>query len=419
MQSSSSAPRARSAYDAVIIGGGPSGSTAATLLAQAGLRPLVLEREVFPRFHIGESLLPCDVDLLDRLGVTIEHAEGTPHLLKRGAEFYDERAGEYAEYPFEDSLEGTAGHAFQVDRASFDLRLLEGAERAGAVVHQGEKVTGVSFDDAGVSVQTAKGTHHARYLIDATGQDSFLARQNRTRQRIDEFGIAAVFRHFDGLKPEIAEELRSHGNIKILFVDDGWLWAIPLGQGRLSVGFVTRQKGITDGWLDCMIEGSEELSRLLDGATASGPHSRIGSFSFHNERPHGARWVCVGDAACFLDPVFSSGVSFGMLGSAHAMDALIPALRAGNEADPALMDAHAAHMSAGYSVFATLIRSFYERRLLPGLFFTKDQDAELRRGLTSVLAGDVWRDDNRFQERLWASKRRRFEIPGYQTSDPV
>ena len=164
------------------------------------------------------------------------------------------------------------------------------------------------------------------------------------------------------------------------------------------------------------IDRSPELTRLLEGAEPLGPHQRQGSFSFRNARTHGPRWSCVGDAACFLDPVFSSGVSFGMLGAAHAADALWPALAEGREAEPGLMDAHAAHMAEGYSVFATLILSLYQRRLLPNLFFTAEQDPDLRRGLTSVLAGDVWRGDNPFQAKLWASLRRRYEIPAYAAS---
>ncbi|HEY8427304.1 MAG TPA: hypothetical protein VIL20_02985, partial [Sandaracinaceae bacterium] len=117
-----------------------------------------------------------------------------------------------------------------------------------------------------------------------------------------------------------------------------------------------------------------------------------------------------GDSACFLDPVFSSGVYFAMLGASHAVDVLLPALREGREGDPHLMREHSAYMLHGYGVFATLILSLYQRRLLPDLFFTQEQDSELRRGLTTVLAGEVWRDDNPFQQRLWASTRRRFVL---------
>lgn len=395
-------------YDLIVIGGGPSGATVAHLVAARGHRVLVLERDEFPRFKIGESLLPSDLDVFARLGLTIE--SGGRHLRKEGAEFFDEEADEYSEYPFADSLDGTGDHAWQVDRASFDLQVLEGAAAAGVVVHQGEGVSEVTFEGPTVAVRTPKGLYRGRYLVDASGQASVLATRHGTRRRIDEFGLGAVFAHYDDLRPAVADELAEKGNIKVLFVDQGWIWVIPLGEGRLSVGHVTRHKGVRNDWLDKVITESPLLSRLLDGARREAEPKRLGSFSFFNERTHGARWSCVGDAACFLDPVFSSGVSFGMMGASHAADDIAEALANGTEDTPGLMDAHAAHMALGYSVFATLIRSLYQRRLLPGIFFTKDQDAELRQGLTTVLAGDVWRRDNRFQERLWESKRRRFEL---------
>lgn len=395
-------------YDVIVIGGGPSGSTAANVLAQAGMRVLVLERDRFPRFHIGESLLPSDLEVFDRLGVSFD---GHPrHLLKKGAEMYIEAEGLHTVYPFQDSLEGTRRYAYQVERATFDTQLLRRAEEVGAEVHEEERVTDVELGDDEVGVVTSRGRYRARYLIDATGQDSLLARRHGTRRKIDEFGLAAVFKHFSDLKPEIAAELAESGNIKILFVEEGWNWAIPLGSGRLSVGHVTRKKGITKAWIDDAIASSPELTRLLEGARCEEPATLMSSFSFHNERPHGKRWVCVGDAACFLDPVFSSGVSFGMMGALHAADELVPALRDGREGDPELMAGHTAHMTEGYTIFATLILSLYQRRLLPRFFFTEGQDSELRKGLTTVLAGDVWRDDNPFQKMLWSSGRRRYSF---------
>lgn len=391
--------------DVVVIGGGPAGSTVANLLAQAGQRVLVLERERFPRFHIGESLLPCDLETFRRLGVD-PGRDG--FLYKGGAEFLDERIDGQVEYPFADALPGTPDHAYQVDRAKFDACLLERAKEVGAEVHEGERATDVEIGGDGVRVKSERETYEARYVIDATGQDAMLGRRAKTIAPLVDFGLAATFRHYDGIDAgvdrELCEEWR--GNIKILFVDQGWCWAIPMGGRRISVGLVSRRKGIKSEWLDETIAGSSFLSRVTKGATRSPRPGMIAAFSFHNEKQHGARWSCAGDAACFLDPVFSSGVSLGMVGAMDLADRLAPALREGREAEGALMDEHARHLGHAYDVFATLIHSFYHSSLLHGLFFAKEQDAMLRRGLTSVLAGDVWRDDNPFQEKLMGSKRR-------------
>jgi flavin-dependent dehydrogenase len=398
-----------SVKDVLVIGGGPAGSTAANLLAAAGCSVTLIERERFPRFHIGESLLPCDLAVFRRLGVDPDEAG---FLYKAGAEFLDERIGGHANYPFADALPGTPDHAFQVDRAKFDHWLLRRAQEVGADVHEGERVREVEPSESGVQVITDRGTYDARYVIDATGQDAILGRRAKTTRPLLDFGLAANFVHFEALDPAIDRELCeiARGNIKVLFVDGGWCWAIPLGDRRISIGLVTRKKGLESHWIDEVIATSPFLSRVTRGAAKARKPGVIASFSFHNERQHGPRWACTGDAACFLDPVFSSGVSLGMVGAAHLVDTLVPALRGGREADPALMDAHARHLGHAYDVFATLINSFYHTGLLHGLFFAPEQDAELRRGLTSVLAGDVWRDDNAFQQKLMESKRRRIEL---------
>ncbi len=414
-------PRVERELDVIVIGGGPAGSSAAGLLAKAGVSTLVLERDTFPRFHIGESLLPCDLAVFARLGLDPAAAG---FLRKAGAEFLDERVGGHTSYLFDDGLPGTPDHAYQVERARFDHWLLEHARSLGAEVHYGERVTEALVPENGgaadeVVVRSSAGTYRARYVIDATGQDALFGRRDRTNTMIEDFGLAATFSHFVDLDPGIDRELceTARGNIKVLFVDDGWCWGIPLGERRISVGLVTRRKGLKTEWLGETIASSPFLTRVTRGATQPRKPGVLSSFSFHNRIQNGARWSCAGDAACFLDPVFSSGVSLGMVGAADLVDRLVPALAERSEARVDLMNAHASHLGHAYNVFATLINSWYHTSLLHSLFFSSEQDAHLRRGLTSVLAGDVWRDDNPFQRKLMASQRRRkILVPELRTS---
>lgn len=392
--------------DVIIAGGGPAGSTTANLLAAAGHRVIVLEKQPFPRFHIGESLLPIDLPIFERLGVTLEEGEFLP---KQGAEFWDERTGQFAEFLFRDGLAGTPPSAFQVERSKFDHVLLLRAAAVGAEVREGVTVREVEFQDDAVVVTTADGAVlRARYFVDATGQDAFSARRRRSMVPLREFGIAAVFCHFDGLSKEASDELYRTGNIRVVIVEDGWIWLIPLRGGRLSCGVVTRRKGVGPELLDAAIAASPMIQGLTRGATRT--EARIlGNFSYRNDDSHGARWTCVGDAGMFLDPVFSSGVSLAMLGGERLADRLGPALREGREQDPALMEDLSAAMEIAYQSFASLVGSFYHTRIVQNLFFAERPDPDHRAGLISILAGDVFRTDNAFQKMLLSSSRRRFD----------
>jgi len=389
-------------HDVVIVGCGPAGSTAANLLAQAGKDVLVLEREHFPRFHIGESLLPIDLPLFERLGLKFD---GGAYQFKQGAEFIDERTGDYAYFSFADAMSGTPPHAWQVERARFDLMLAEQAQARGAQLRFGVTVRDLRVDDDAVTVITEGdgAEHRGRYLIDATGQDAWLARRARSVSPIRELGRAAVFTHFTGLSPEVRAELEPRGDIKVVIVEDGWHWVIPMIGGQLSVGLVKWRGKLDEATLDAAIAASPLIQRLSAGARR-GPTRTIANWSYKNTQSAGARWACVGDSAAFLDPVFSSGVSLAMLGAEKAVALLLAALDAGNEADPRLMAPWATHMQPAYDAFEQLIRRFYHTRLVAHLFFAAEPDPALRRGLISVLAGDVWRRDNPFQTMLEASR---------------
>ena len=189
-------------------------------------------------------------------------------------------------------------------------------------------------------------------MIDATGQDAFLARANRTVQPLKGFGCIAVFRHYDGIAPEIFAELTESGNIKVLMVPDGWMWLIPLAGPRLSVGIVSRHPmSAPFETLDKAIAASPITQRLIAGAAGTEPRI-IRNFSYRNRRPYGPRWGCAGDASCFLDPVFSSGVSLAMLAGESLAGKLSAALRAGTEDNPELLAEHAKRMEVGYKTFA-------------------------------------------------------------------
>ncbi len=389
-------------YDVLVAGGGPAGSTVSALLAQQGHRVLVLEREVFPRFHIGESLLPVGLGVFERLG--FEPADSGTYLRKDGAEFHNERNGRSAVFTFACGLEGTPGHAWQVERSKFDHDLLKRSMFYGAEVHQGEKVADWSFAEDHVRIVTDHGEYTGRYFIDATGQDAMLARRHHTVDPIKGFGMGAVFCHFVGLSDAVHAELAASGNIRVLLIPDGWIWSIPLLDHKLSVGVVRNKKGVTPEVLDEEIANSPMIRRLTEGATRAEARM-IRNFSFINRSSHGPRWACIGDAACFLDPVFSSGVSLALLSGEAMADVLSAALANGEEASPELAAALSAHMLRGYRTFGSIIQSFYDTNIVENLFFYEDPEEDAKRGFVSILAGDLWRTDNRFQEALINGRR--------------
>lgn len=413
--------------DVIVVGAGPAGAAASALLAQAGVSVVAIERERFPRFHIGESLLPSCLPVLARIGVDLGAAG---YLLKRGAEFYDEALGIYSYFPFEDALPGPPRHAYQVERARFDGDLVQAARDAGAQIFEGLTAFAHEIDADGVAIEvaptpagsgpdegrtdtntpraavdrTAGTTIRARYLVDASGRRGLLSRSGRDVVAIDGLGRAASFVHFDGIEADAWAELVRRGDVKVLRIDDGWLWAIPLAGRRLSIGAVVRTAPIDRDLVLAEVARSPLLSRLTAGATASATR-RIGDYSYASEMSHATRCVAIGDASGFLDPIFSSGVAIA-LGSAEQMaDRLVPALRAGTEADPTLMDAHRERMYVAYRTFHAIAHRFYNSRMFDNLFFGDVPDPQMRAGLISLLGGDVWRDDNLFQRAVLASGR--------------
>jgi len=387
--------------DVAVVGAGPGGCAAACLLAQAGLRVTVIEREHFPRFKIGESLLPACVPVLARMGVELG---GLGYLRKDGAEFLDEATGEHEYFPFADALPGPPRYAFQVERARFDRDLADAATRAGAELRFGTTARGFAIEADGVRLDTDAGSVHARYLVDAGGRRSLSSRGGRDVQNIEGLGRAAAFVHFDDLADEPWTELSMRGDIKVLRIPEGWLWVIPLAGRRLSVGAVMRSGVVGEDLALVQIAASPLLQRLTAGATV-GARQRVADYSYACTNTHGPRRVAIGDAAGFLDPVFSSGVTIALTSATQMAELLLPALAEQREHDPELMSALSRASAVAYRSFHVIAHRFYNSRLLDNVFFAADPDPELRAGLISILAGDVWRDDNRFQRMMLAATR--------------
>ncbi|MCK5940490.1 MAG: NAD(P)/FAD-dependent oxidoreductase [Planctomycetes bacterium] len=389
--------------DVLVVGAGPGGATTAALLAEQGLRVLVLEKDEFPREKIGESLLPGLMPVLDRLGVT---ANDETYVYKRGARFVCEHSGREQAFAFSQALPGAAAHAWHVDRARFDTQLRDRAVALGADVRHGETVTDLGVDDDEAWVQTRTARYRGRYLIDTSGQSRLLARRHDAVRPYTRFGHCAVYTHFDDAR---TERLGPDFDIRIMLRPEGWGWIIPLPGRRLSVGIVAKGK-IARADLDDGLLAGPLCTVLTDGATRRETHV-VGNYSYAHERPYGARFAAVGDAACFLDPVFSSGVTLALRGAADLVDVLVPALRADREAEPELLRDHHDSMQRAYATFAGLVERFYNTRFAESYFLGGDLGDDLRRGVMSVLAGDVWRHDNPFQDMLLSARRRGAPTP--------
>jgi len=394
--------------DVIVVGAGPAGTCAATLLARAGLSVMVIERASFPRFMIGESLLPGCLEAFGRLEVD-PGAAG--YLRKSGARFVHEAGGRASRFGFDEGLDPSKGHAYHVDRATFDQWLAEVALQAGAHVHFGTAAVDTNVAPGGavadaVVVQLGDGRRvEGRYLLDATGSRAWLGRRLRAIEPRHDLGRAGVHVRYTGLGTAARAELEPSGDIIIFLYGPGaWGWAIPLAGGELSVGTVS-STAAPDVELYASTAGQSPLiGRLVRGASR-GPVTACGNFSFKNRTPFGPRWYALGDAAGFLDPLFSSGATLAMLSGVWAADRLVEGLAAGDEADPRLMAGVHARVDVGYRCFERLVQRFYHGTLGANMLLASDPPPEIRRGLVSVLGADLWRDDNAFQRMLLSPAR--------------
>jgi flavin-dependent dehydrogenase len=395
------------ARDVIVVGGGPGGSTCATRLARGGLSVLVLERETFPRFKIGESLLPFNFDTFDRIGLPRAVFEAKGFVKKKAAEFLDAKTGEAKTFTFARGLDDAHPFAFQVERAPFDAILLEHARKSGAEVREGCAVKGVEPTGDGVTVTLGSGeTERARFLVDASGQATLLGRRagKRPNPGLDRAAVFAPWFHV------AMDEGLANGNIRVVVDGLGWFWLIPLAD-RLSVGAVVPPDEARGREKETVL--AERIGRCphVQALLATGERKvevrAIASWSYGIKEVASDRHVCVGDALGFVDPIFSTGVHLACTAADKSADVILAAFGEGRTPTKAEFQGFAAHMDRAHEIVNRLVLAFYEGGLVRNIFFNEDPEERIERGITSLLAGDFWNDGNPFIRMLRSSRRGR------------
>lgn len=378
-------------HDVIVIGAGPSGSTAAIILARAGVDVLVVERQKFPRFHIGESLLPKNMELFRSLGLE-DKLLSIPHTKKYGVELAFGHEKVSTLLSFDDCFDPSEKMSLNVERAPFDALLLNEARAAGAKVLCGSAVREIlHLADNDVRVTIGDQEVHARYLIDSSGQATFLGKHLGIRQVLADQKKISYFGHF---KNVFRHPGKHEGYATIVMMDDGWFWIIPLDATKTSVGVVLshEQSKTINGTPAEILEGAIARCPLMSDRMANADpivsYRAIADFSYRCKPYAGEGYFLVGDAAAFLDPVFSTGVCLGMMGASSAAEALVSILRHG--ADPEReRRAYIDYVEGSSSVLFRFVRNFYRHSfrevLLRGM-----GPLNVHRAVLSLLAGNVF-----------------------------
>jgi flavin-dependent dehydrogenase len=378
--------------DVAVIGGGPAGAAVATFLAERGRKVTVFEKHRHPRFHVGESLLPKNLPILERLGVAEEVAK--IGMYKPGAEFVSPNHDVRQVFDFGEALDPRPTHAYQVQRDLFDEILVRNAQSKGVEVHENCAVTSVDFDATGCDLtleeKNETWTCRARFLIDASGRDGFLARRMDLRQRSRVHNSAAMFAHFEGV-PSAA--WTTPGNIGIYWFEHGWIWLIPLRGGRTSIGAVcipdylkTRQGSLDAFFMDTLRLCPKVWDHMAVARRVISVHG-AGNFSYSAKKAFGDGYLLLGDAYAFVDPVFSSGVFIAMRSAELAADAVEACLD-----QPAIANkvfrAYQRRVDFIISRFTWFIYRF-NAPALRNLFMAPREFLRVRGAVISLLVGDV------------------------------
>ena len=381
-------------YDVLVVGGGPGGSSAATFLARGGLRVALAEREAFPRFHVGESLLPANMPVLDRLGV-LDAVKARGFLVKYGAYFHDQDLDLGYQFFFREGKPWPS-YTYEVQRGEFDKILLDhAAAQPNVTLLQPATVERVAFDEDGVTATVAEAAGprevRARFLVDASGRDAFIATRHGKRRPVEGLGKVALFAHFRGGKRWPGKEA---GNIRIFSFEPGWFWYIPFHNGTSSVGCVLHARTVRghernlEQLYHSLIARCRGLAEALDGAPRITAVHSAANFSYQTEPAIGDRFVCVGDAIAFLDPIFSSGVYLATQSAELSSVEILKAFRE-NRFEARRFAGYQKAIRRGMRPFQRFIRNFYDPSFTE-MFLNPREYAGMVDGVTGVLAGGAF-----------------------------
>ena len=321
-----------SIYDVAIIGGGPAGSTAATFLARKGRKVIVLEKEKFPRFHIGESLLPYSMGAFERLGV--REKLDARFLPKFGAEISTTCGTNIAKFYFKDGYRTPPPQAYQVTRSEFDKVLLDHSAENGAEVREGTSVENLAFgeNEIGITIKNAGQTQKisARYVLDCSGRNSVIGSHFKLRQSYPNLKKFSIFAHYEN----VARDAGPDGTfIRIIRGVSYWFWMIPLTATKMSIGVVMdaadfrAMKKTPEAALEDFLREQPMISNRMADATRVTEVYSVSDYSYRNSRLFGDRWLLAGDAAGFIDPVFSTGVFLAIRSGENAANSLDAVLK--------------------------------------------------------------------------------------------
>ena len=387
--------------DVIVGGGGPAGSAAATMLARKGWQVTVLEREQFPRDHVGESLLPASIPVLEELGA-LPAVESAGFLPKYGATMVWGSGDAPWSWYFKETSQRYA-HSYQVWRPQFDQILLDNAKAQGVSVLEGHHVTEVIFDGGeavGVELTNTDGDTgegQARFIVDASGQSTLLARHLESKEWDPFFQNLAVYAYFTGAKPLPEPD---QNNIFIESYRYGWLWTIPLHTGRSSVGVVvdskTGQEGIQQNgakaFLEAQLAQSNLTRAMLENAKMDSEPAVVMDWSYTAGKMYGPGYILAGDAACFVDPLFSSGVHLALMSGVLAAAYVTTALNNPSMAEEAGEVYQELYLKE-YNQFREMARLFYSSNLSAESYFwearriTNSDEYSPRHSFIQAVAG--------------------------------